>query len=256
MHGQSYGFDAFFKGDEIEFIHANTLTTFGRNTVKEVKKTNDYEIELTLELPLPKGIETNDCVENITWTPTVHIQGCKFSKTNTRGILITTRKKVLIDNNAFFRLGMSAILIADDAMNWFESGMVNDVLITNNEFVDCGYNGGPGNAVIAIAPENTIVNIKNPVHRNIFIEDNIFKTYDYPILFAKSTKGLTFKRNKIIRTNLLKPISDNKFTLSFDACSDVKIEGNFFEGDVLGKNIHIERMKINDIKIINDKVFK
>ena len=255
-HGQSYGFTAFYVGDEIDFIHANDLIVYGTNKVKTVNRINDYEIELTLVNPSPKGIKENDCIENITWTPSVHIHDCKFSRTNTRGILLTTRRNVVIENNTFFRLGMNAILIADDAMNWFESGLVRDVLIKGNEFIDCGYNGGPGNAVIAIAPENTIVDINNPVHRNIRIEDNIFKTYDYPILFAKSTKGLNFKGNKIIRTSLLNPISDNKFTLSFDACSDVKIEGNSYEGDVLGKNIHVDRMKTKDIKIINDKVFK
>ncbi len=256
MHGQSYGFNSFFKGDDIDFIHAKDLTIFGNNKIKDINKLNNYEIELTLESPLPKNIETNDCVENITWTPNVHIHDCKFSRTNTRGILLTTRRNVTIENNTFFRLGMNAILIGDDAMSWFESGLVKDVLIKGNKFIDCGYNGGPGNAVIAIAPENTVIDINKPVHKNIRIEDNIFETYDYPILFAKSTKGLTFKGNKIIRTNLLKPCSDNKFTLSFDACSDVKIEGNTFEGDLLGKNIHIERMKTNDIKIKNDKVFK
>ncbi len=255
MHGQSYGFTAFYIGDEIDFIHADQLVVYSNNKVKAVKRLNDYEIELTLVSPLPKGIEENDCIENVTWTPSVHIQGCKFSRTNTRGILLTTRRKVVIENNKFFRLGMSAILIADDAMNWYESGMVNNVLIKGNEFVDCGYNGGPGNAVIAIAPENTNPDIKKPVHRNIRIENNIFKTYDYPILFAKSVDGLIFKDNKIIHTNTLIHCSENKFNLYFDACSNVIIERTSSKGNILGKNIHYDRMKSSNIKILNDKVF-
>ena len=255
MHGQSYGFTAFHISDEIDFVHAYDLCVYSKNKVKAVNRFNDYEIELTLENPLTNEFKENDCVENVTWTPSVHIYDCKFERTNTRGILITTRRKVVIENNKFFRLGMSAILIADDAMNWYESGMVADLLIKGNEFVDCGYNGGPGNAIIAIAPENTTVTKDKPVHKNIRIEDNIFKTYDYPILFAKSTSGLTFKGNKIIRSTLLKAISSNKNTLYFDACSAVLISDNTFEGDVLGKNIKFERMKSTDIKIKNDKVF-
>jgi hypothetical protein len=49
---------------------------------------------------------------------------------------------------------MSAVLIEADAEGWYESGPVRDVTIRNNEFIDCAYQGGPGNAVIAINPSN------------------------------------------------------------------------------------------------------
>lgn len=70
---------------------------------------------------------------------------------------------------------MSAILIEGDAEGWFESGPVNDVLIRENTFVDCAYNGGPGNAVIAINPSNSVINANRPVHKNIRIENNLLR---------------------------------------------------------------------------------
>jgi polygalacturonase len=192
-------------------------------------------------------------VENATWTPEVAIRNCRFARTNTRGLLLTTRRKTVIENNTFFRTGMSAILIADDAASWFESGPVRDVLIRGNEFVDCGYNGGPGNAVIAIAPENREVNVEKPVHHNIRIEDNVFRTYDYPVLWAKSTEGLKFAGNRIVRTTTLAPQSGNRNTFALEACSGVVIEGNTFGGEVLGRNVRAAKMRESDIRVGADQ---
>jgi len=72
------------------------------------------------------------------------------------------------------------------------------------------YQGGPENAVIAINPSNKDASVKLPVHYNIRIENNIFKVFDYRVLYAKSTQGLTFSSNKIIRTHDLSPQSKNK----------------------------------------------
>ena len=56
---------------------------------------------------------------------------------------------------------MPSIFIADDARNWFESGMVRDVLIWGNHFVDDAL------PVIGIKPEVKQVDPQNPVHENI-----------------------------------------------------------------------------------------
>ena len=61
---------------------------------------------------------------------------------------------------------MSGIFIADDARSWFESGMVRDVTIRNNNFIECGA------PVILIAPENKCND--GYVHRNITITNNLF----------------------------------------------------------------------------------
>ncbi len=39
---------------------------------------------------------------------------------------------------------MSAVLIEADAEGWYESGPVRDVMIRNNEFIDCALPGRPG----------------------------------------------------------------------------------------------------------------
>ena len=249
MHGQSYGFNAFFVGDTISFVHAESMQRFANGKVKSVERLSDREIAVTFESDVPEGLELNDCVENMTWTPEVHIKENYFTRTNTRGILLTTPRKAVVENNTFFRTGMSAILIEADSEGWFESGPVRDVTIRNNEFIDCAYQGGPGNAVIAINPSNKKADVKKPVHFNIRIENNVFKTFDYPVLYAKSTQGLSFSNNTIIRTNDLMPQSENKKMFYFNACSDVQISGLKLQGEVLGRNIKMDNMPKTNLKL-------
>jgi hypothetical protein len=227
MHHQTYGFNAFFAGDSIAFVNPQTLMLIGYAKLKSAKLVNKREMELELEESLPKNIRAGDCIENITWTPEVTIRNSRFERTNTRGILLTTRKKVLIENNTFYRTGMHAILIADDALSWYESGPVRDVTIRNNIFEACGYNSAPGNYIIAIAPENHELVAGYFVHKNISIENNIFKVYDYPILSARSTEGLIFKGNTIIQTDLLKP-GARRPAFNLTACKAVMIKKNDF----------------------------
>ncbi len=249
MHGQSYGFNAFFPGDEITFIKAKTMQRFSSAQIISATRISEREIQLTFDKQVPSDIELNqDCIENITWTPEVEIKNCYFTRTSTRGLLVTTPRKVMIEDNTFYKTGMSAILIEGDAEGWYESGPVCDVTIRRNTFVDCAYQGGPGNAIIALHPSNTIINSKHPVHRNITIENNTFRTFDYPVLYAKSTGGLYFRDNTIVRTNTIPPSSQNQFTFYLNGCSDVVIQNTIFKGDVLGKNISIHNMKKKDIE--------
>ena len=56
------------------------------------------------------------------------------------------------------------------------------------------------NAIISIYPE--IPNLKDQTkyfHSGIVIEDNIFETFDAPIVYAKSVDGLIFRNNTIKR---------------------------------------------------------
>ncbi|TKT92338.1 right-handed parallel beta-helix repeat-containing protein [Dyadobacter frigoris] len=253
MHGQSYGFNAFFAGDTVAFVHASSMIRFEKGIVKAVERISDRNVIITFQNVVPTGLEANDCVENMTWTPQVLIKNNYFTRTNTRGILLTTPRKAVIENNIFYRTGMSAILIEADAEGWYESGPVRDVTIRNNQFIDCAYQGGPGNAVIGINPSNKIADFKKPVHSNIRIENNVFTTFDFPVLYAKSTEGLVFSGNTIIRSNTLPPQSENKKMFYFNGCSRVEISNTKMSGDVLGRNINIENMPKSNLKVTGSK---
>ncbi|MGB7529108.1 right-handed parallel beta-helix repeat-containing protein [Sphingobacterium cellulitidis] len=189
MHGQTYGFQSFLEGNEVEFINAHSLLPVASYKVKKAKMKNPREIILTLNKSASAEIRAMKdlVVENVTYTPEVIIKNNYFSRIPTRGILITTRRKVLIEGNTFFRMQMSGLLIADDARSWFESGMVRDVMIRNNHFLECN------TPVILIAPEND----KNDgyVHSNINIHNNRFLLKGADAISAKSVDGINITNN-------------------------------------------------------------
>lgn len=255
MHPQTYGFKAFFEHDSIAFVHPETLQVFARGQIKNSALISDYEMVIELTHPIPRGLLKGDCLENLSWTPSLTVRNCRFESVNTRGLLVTTRGKVLIEKNIFYRTGMHAILIGDDAMSWFESGPVEDVLIRGNEFIECAYNSSPDNYAIAIAPENHSLLKNYYVHHNIRIENNIFKVYDAPIMTARSVDGLTFKNNKIIQTHFMEPgIGNNSFRLI--ACKQVIISENNFNTDwkPVVETKDIKKLKINRHSFINGKM--
>lgn len=226
MHHQTYGFQAFYSGDSIAFINPKTLMPIGLAKLKSAKLINLREMEIELEGEPPANINAGACMENLTWTPEVTIRNSRFERTNTRGLLLTTRRKILIENNVFYRTGMFPILIADDASSWFESGAVQDVTIQNNVFEECGHNSGSG--AISIAPENHELVVGNMVHRNIRILNNTFKVYNDAVLSARSVDNLIFAGNKIIHTNLMEK-GKSQAAIDLTACRKVRIENNAFD---------------------------
>ena len=196
MHPQTYGFMTCHAGDSVAFVQPNTLAIYRYAVVKTAGWISPREILVTFTRPVPREVRLTDIMENITWTPRVYIRHCYVTGTETRGFLITTRRKAVIEYNSFIRLGMSAILVADDGLSWYESGQVHDLTIRNNLFRECGHNILPANYVITIAPENHQLT-QTPVHSNIRITGNQFICYTPAILTARSVDGLTFSGNSI-----------------------------------------------------------
>lgn len=189
MHGQTYDIKAFHEGDEVEFVRYKTLRPYASNKVTHAERLDEYEMMLTLEKSVPEGIGENDVMENITWTPSVEIRNCVLDAIPTRGFLLSTRQPIVVENNVFNRTGMHAILVADDAASWYESGPVKNMIIRGNTFNECA------EPVIAFHPENQEGNESTPIHSNILIEGNTFKLKGTGALFLKSTDKVVLKNN-------------------------------------------------------------
>ncbi len=194
MHPQSHGYQPIHNGDEIAFIDPQTLLECRKATVVNAKQLNEYEIELTLDSA--ESARAGDVIEDISACPDIYFAGNTVNRIITRGLLLTTRGEVIIENNHFISTSMSGILISDDAKSWYESGMCRSVDIRNNIFEYCG------NAPILIKPENNVH--KGAVHKNISITNNTFKNYKDYCIRAKSTdtiqiKGNTYNSGKIIK---------------------------------------------------------
>lgn len=225
MHHQSYGYNAYHVGDTVAYVQPATMVRYATAQVTNVERLSDRQVKVTLNKVVPRTLRVNeDCLENLTCTPEVEVRRCHFTRTSTRGTLMTTPRKVVIADNIYLKTGMNAILISGDAKDWFESGPVNDVLITGNMFLDCAYSGGPHSACISISPSNTEVDSAIPVHRNIRIENNTFHTWGNTILYVKSTEGLTFINNTIQKTYDSPKATEEAFI--FEGCSKVVLKGN------------------------------
>ena len=217
MHPQTFGFQSFVSGDEVELVDAHSLLPKGAFRVRKAVMRNPREIVLTFSKPVPEALRALPelVVENTTYTPEVIVRGNYFSRIPSRGLLVTTRRPVLIEDNTFFRMQMSGILIADDARSWYESGPVSDVTIRGNRFIECG------SPVVYVAPEND--RVEGAVHHNITIAGNRFKLNPGSVaVWAKSVDGLRVTDNWF---DTPEP-ADTSRLVQTNACSRVTVQNN------------------------------
>lgn len=264
MHNETAGFPNYFVGDEVEFMTKGNMITVANSVAKvtDVQGPDGCsgadqsgsgsltDIIITLDRDMPDEIVANSyVVENITYTPSVVIQNNHFKRTPTRGILVTTRKPVVIRDNVFDGMGMASIYISNDAQGWYESGPVRDVTIEGNTFL----RPASGAGAIFIEPTNPTVSTTATVHENIKIKNNVFYMLNGQVLNAKSVKGLSFTNNEIYR---YEPVSLSLSVASksmrqgksvqlsananwkshtsqlyhFNGCKDVSIGNNTYDG--------------------------
>jgi hypothetical protein len=208
VHKQTFGFAPYTAGDEIAVMNAATMREYPGNPraqVVKVERVTDKDWLITLKGPVPKFNE-NDVIDNITWNPNLVARNNHVSVNPVRGFLLGTRGKIVLENNTFERCRMPGILVEGDAVKWFESSPIRDMLIRSNRFIDCGIE--ISSTVRAPKPED-------PVHENIRISENIFEGGG---VSAKSVKGLSVTGNR-----------SSPWALSIRAdpsCSEVKLENN------------------------------
>ncbi|MFD2333045.1 right-handed parallel beta-helix repeat-containing protein [Cohnella sp. GCM10020058] len=215
---------AFRLSTPAQFACARTLTAIGTGTVKAAERLSDRLLEVTLADPVPEAVEEGNVVENVTWTPEVHIAGNRFARIPTRGILLTTRRPAIIENDTFEQMRKSAVWIEGASFSWFESGPVRDLTIRGNKFVDCGDTDCP---VVAVVPAVSEPDAERPVHRGIRLTDNRFETRDAVVLEAHGTRGLVFSGNEItaVQTAGFAKLMD---AIRLTACADTDIRDNRF----------------------------
>jgi len=215
MQHETYGFQTLFPGDRVQFTRADTLEPFGYGTVKAAKLEGATGCAASTTpgqvLPCRQVVVLHealvgarlgvDVVENLAYTPDVSITGAYFGRIPTRGVLVTTRGKVVIRGNTFHTPLNRALHIADDAASWFESGPVRDVLYAENTVLRAsGAAPDPFNGwmpTFSVSPSNT----KNAtVHRNLRIVDNVVHLdvrSKGPVLDVKAIAGVLFAGNTI-----------------------------------------------------------
>ena len=182
------------------------------------------------------------------------MRNCHFERTTTRGLLLTTRKAVLVENNTFYRTGMHGILIANDCNFWYESGPVQDVIIRGNKFLQCGFAQRRNGYVIAIQPETHNFENEAYIHSNIRIENNIFESLEGSILFVRSVNNLWFQNNEVKYTPLSKSIKKPSALFKLEHCKGVKMTNNAFDG-FANERLETSHMRKSDVITKPKKLF-
>lgn len=215
MHDQSWGFEWGRAGDDVQFIRANTMELTGSaNRIVSIRAYDKEDMEgareflIAFENPVETGIDEKGSygIENLTWSPEVIFSGNLIRNNRARGALFSTPRPTVVENNTFDHTSGTAILLCGDCNGWFETGACRNVMIRNNHFINALTSMYQfTNAVISIYPEIPELEKQQAYFHGgkeggIVIENNVFDTFDAPILYAKSVDGLVF-RNNAIRTN-------------------------------------------------------
>lgn len=240
MHNQTWGFSWGEVGDEVQFLESGKMENIGKKLkiakIKAVDQPDDvgakiFEISFTKKIPEIISEKGKFAVENLTWTPELVFEHNVIRNNRARGALFSTPKKVICSNNTFDHTHGTAILLAGDANGWYETGACKNVLIKGNRFINAlTAHYQFTNAIISIYPE--IPDLKGQTelfHSGIVIEDNVFETFDRPILYAKSVNGLIFKNNKIVHNTDYPPFHWNDYPFFFEKVKNIRIFDNHFD---------------------------
>ncbi len=226
-HRQQVGLIFAEPGDKLLVTSRETVLPIYETVVEKVKILNEHRVLITVnDVPtkLPVGPLS---LENITWYPDLIMRNNIIRDNRARSALITTKGKVLVENNTFSSM-MHGILIEGDNKSWYESGGVRDITIRNNTFENIGYGANTGYPLYAaplLLPEQRLGDEK--YHRNIRFTGNTIKSFNGHLVHALSVEGLEVSGNEIEMSKDY-PNGSPTAAIELKYCEDVAIKNNTF----------------------------
>ena len=257
MQFDATGFPQFYVGDQVVLVDRATMLDLPGwvGTVVAVDgpsgRDRNHDLDtmtVTFDRELPVEAVVGQVVaENLTYTPSVAVRGNHFESVATRGVLMTTRKPVLIENNVFDQMEMASIYVSADWDYWYESGVVRDLTIRGNVFVRPGNDRDQPDPVIWVEPMAGGDDPAKAAREGIVIEDNVFLVGDVTVLDAKSVRGLVFRRNTVARYAASgEPAGRPGMVLR--GCTGVEIADNRY-GAGVGREIVTHHMRAEDTSL-------
>ena len=227
-HRQQRGVGFAEPGELLELVDRDTLATKHTARAASVQRLNSEFVRIGLEEAPPVPPRVGDAMGNLTWSADVTIRHCRCRGNRARGFLLSVPGRVVVEENTFHTAG-AAILIEGDANHWFESGAVRDILIRRNTFEDCKY-GIWAKAQIQISPG--VKEEHQPgsdYHRNVRIEDNLFRAFDPRIVRARGVSGLVIRGNRILSSANYPAQHAGAPPFDTEGCPAVVVENNTIE---------------------------
>jgi hypothetical protein len=209
----------------VEFVQGASMIDLGTAVVRGVTRLNKEFTSVTFEAKLPAEVRVGDVIAAAIDHPEVRIVSNTIRNNRARGMLLNCRGKTLVEGNYFHTPG-AAILFEGDACEWFEQGGVRDCVIRDNMFDNCLF-GVWGRAVIDVMPGIRERKEVSRYNRNIRIERNVFRMFDYlPLLHAYCVDGLTWKGNHVERTDAYPRLNKNLPPFLVSHCDNIVFDSH------------------------------
>jgi hypothetical protein len=176
----------------ISKVNLNPVQTF---IAKEIMiSEQDWKVIVTLDKPLPIDLEHYYMI-NKTRQPSVQIYNNTVRSHLARAFLIKT-SNVHMKGNVIQQSSGSAIQLGAEA-SWREGSPVENILIENNWFLDCGYGHGAQHGTVISAEVNGIQAATQTINRNIIIRNNVIQAVGKTAIYIADTDGVQIYRNQI-----------------------------------------------------------
>ncbi|WPR71348.1 right-handed parallel beta-helix repeat-containing protein [Flavobacterium sp. NG2] len=225
-HYQQQGFSIGVPGDVIGLVNLHqSFFEYDKLTLKSIEKINSRYHIITFNEKVPASLKAGDYIENMSAYPELLVQNCTISKNRARGLLLSTPRKIVVENN-YFATEMEAILVPVESGYWYESGSALDLTIRNNTFQDCNI-GGQNRGIIRFETDDES---KNIAFKNILIENNKINQFDNLILEVNNTDGLKFKGNTITNSGTFKMLFPENPAFSIKTSKNIIFENNKYSG--------------------------
>lgn len=225
-HFQQQGFTIGVPGDTIGFVNLeNSFFPYQKLTIKSTQYINGRYQKITFNEAIPDEVKPGHLIENLDAYPEVLVQNCDISRNRARGLLLSSPRKTVVENN-FFSTEMEALLIPVESGHWYESGSVTQLIVRNNVFQDCNHSGF-NRGVIRFVPDDENHNI---AFWNISIENNKFNQFDNLILEIKNTQNLVFKENTITNSETFPMLFPDNPAIIVERSRAIVFENNNYSG--------------------------
>lgn len=224
-HFQQTGLVFAGPGDRVALLSRETVLPFFQTEVQSVEILNEKRFVLTLTKVPDEPITGPLSLENLSWHPDLVMRNNTVRENRARSILVTTKGKVLIEDN-YLSSQMNGILIEGDNKFWYESGAVEDVTIRGNTFVNSGFGAGEFYPLLAspmLTPEQRLG--EGRYHRDIRFLNNRLRSFDGRLVKALSVEGLTISGNTL-EFSADYPTNADLPAIDLTYCDRVTITGN------------------------------
>lgn len=219
----SLGSDWASVGDVIRFYKSD-WTLLGSATVKSFSGKN-----MTFD-ELPSGVTADCYMQNTAFMPSINIKDTTVIGSRARAFLIRS-ENVSITGCTIKNTRLAAVIMAADISNWYEMGPSANVTISGNTFENCCVSAvGSNYGVIAIkgCDDGGGESFAAGVHKNITIENNVFKRSGASSIYASATDGLTIKGNTFegFGNNPASGVSTATYAVAVVNCNNVTTDYN------------------------------